>query len=462
MSFIYCYYFAQTYSAEPPSQWQSSDIQRFEKMLKLETSFRGVQLQRNSKEQFLAALKEKSELLRFLDGFPEFAQLFQSKTDLLKDYPECTYEGFSFTQLATEVEQFLSDDWIVFLVEELDQNRFYYLKFMLRFKAILPERVAQTLKNKLEARILQFDADLEIADSKVDWSLFKNYTDFIQLLNDKKLAQLIFSIENKRRRLLNQTIEIINKPGIIHFFETMFGGVYYLFHHPEDAEGIRERQRVMGDFKFMGSILLGIIILFIIGAYYGQHRKAERKQQIEAAKVGYYPSFFYYPENKITLDSKVLDTVKTGFDFYQMKYTTPDSSGLTFINATPFEVILFSDEQAVDAFFKEPQKRKEALQYLYIQPKDTLRFSTHGMPFHLYVGKQLSNVQAAKSNTANFPRFQQPFQGAEKYLPNPIEIQGGFMELKGTNYELYLHADRSFFVNGQSKVGDTVFSLFKN
>lgn len=462
MSFIYCYYFAKTYSTEPPSQWQSSEIQRFEKIIKLETAFRGVQLQRNSKEQFLSVLKEKRELLRFLDAYPEFAQLFQSKTDLLKDYPECSYEGFALAQLAAEVEHYLSDDWIVFLVEELDENRFYYLKFMMRYKAILPERVAQTLKNKLEARLLQFEADLEMADSKVDWSLFKNYADFIQLLNDKKLAQLVFFIENKRQRLLNQTIEIINKPGIIHFFETMFGGVYYLFHHPEDAEGKRERQRVMGDFKFMGSILLGIIVLFCFGAYYGQYRNAEQKKQIEAAKVGYYPSFFYYTENKITLDTKVLYTIKTGFDFYQMKYVTFDSSGLTFINATPFEVILFSDTQAVAAFYKDPHKRKQAQQYLYIQPNDTLRFSTYGMPFHLYVGKQLSNVQAAKSNTANFPRFQQPFQGAEKYLPNAIEIQSGFMELKGSNYELYLHADRSFYVNGQSKVGDTVFSLFKN
>ncbi|RXR21672.1 hypothetical protein [Flavobacterium stagni] len=210
MSFIHCYYFAQSYSAEPPSQWQSSDIQRFEKILKLETSFRGVQLQRNSKEQFLTALKEKSELLRFLDGFPEFAQLFRSKTNLLKEYPDCDYEEFNQVQLAFEVDRYLSEDWMHFIIEKIEQNQLFYLTFMMRYEALIPERVLLTLKIKIESILQQYHQAIQAEGNQSDWFLFQSYVKFTLLLKDQKLLQLIVEIESIREQKLKEIMEIID------------------------------------------------------------------------------------------------------------------------------------------------------------------------------------------------------------------------------------------------------------
>ena len=207
MSFIYSYYFAQSYSTEPPSQWQLPDIQRFEKILKLETSFRGVQLQRNSKEQFLTALKEKSELLRFLDTFPEFAQLFQSKSDLLKEYPTCNYDDFNFAQLSYEVENYLTEDWTTFIIEKLAQNQVYYLTFMMRYDVLIPDSVRKVLKNKLEAILIAYREAVRIDDRNTDWHSYKSYVLFTLLVKDSYLHQIIVEIENRREQMIKEIFD---------------------------------------------------------------------------------------------------------------------------------------------------------------------------------------------------------------------------------------------------------------
>jgi hypothetical protein len=462
MSFIYTYYFAQNHLPKPITTWTEAELIRFEKLLRLENHYLGVQLTTNDKAQFLAAVQSKSELIRFLEMHPEFAQLFRQASDLLKDYEEVDYSSFSMPQLTAEVDQYLSSDWSVFCIETLENGQLYYFKFMLRFELLLPERIFQLLKNKIESRLLQFSSDLDTSDFKSDWQLFAEYERLVEQLKDQRLKQLVIGIQAKRRRLLNESIDIINKPGIVHFFETMFGGIYYLFHDSKDAEEQRHRKRVMGDFKFMSSILLGIVVLFILGAIWGNQQKATRQQQSEAAKVGFYPSFYFYKENQIELGARIADTLQSGYDFIQKKYKKPNSAPQYFINSTPFEVVLFSDFQAIQSFFTDPQKQREATQYLWIQPKDTLQFETYGLPFHMYVGKQLCTVQSAKNAQDQYPRFLNPFQGTEKYTALPIEMKGKYMELKGTNFELFLRADQPFFVDGQSKVNDTVFNLFKN
>ncbi|MCZ8169516.1 MAG: hypothetical protein ACK5RV_01575 [Flavobacterium sp.] len=210
MSFIYNYYFAQTYSTKPPSQWETGDVQRFEKILKLETTFHGVELQRNSKEHFLTALKEKSELLRFMDNFPEFAQLFRSKTDLLKEYPEAwDYDDFDFAQLTFEVENCLSEDWTNFIIEKLAQNQVYYLIFMMRFEALMPESVRNVLRNKLEAILIAYRDNVHFESLTNDWYSYKSYVEFTLLLKDSYLHHIIVAIEEKREQRMKEIFDAI-------------------------------------------------------------------------------------------------------------------------------------------------------------------------------------------------------------------------------------------------------------
>ncbi|MEN9337140.1 MAG: hypothetical protein RLZZ500_2127 [Bacteroidota bacterium] len=229
MSFIYSYYCAQSFSDVPPSQWTASMVQRFEKLIKLETEFRGVPLQRNSKEQLVTALKEKSQLLQFLDTYPEFAQLFQSKTDLLKEYPECHYEGFSMLQLATEVEQCLCEDWNYFIVEKLAQEQLFYLTFMLRFEAIMPEQVMTTLKNKMESVLMQYHKAIHSDSQTMDWLLYPSIVKFVVLLKDEALIQIIVDIEAKREQILREALEVIQPSNKESNWVTIITLVVFLF-----------------------------------------------------------------------------------------------------------------------------------------------------------------------------------------------------------------------------------------
>lgn len=457
MTFLDAYFFAQAFHSEPPSQWPEDYIIKFEKRLRLESQLTAPSESVNALAQFLEVLKTKSPLLAFLDAHPEFALHFRQQTNLLQTYPDPDYEQFGWSRLAAEVEAYLSPDWEVFIAEEFEAERFYYLKFTWRYVDIMPVGVRRLIINKLEAKLESYRWATTSSKFNVEERLFDYYAELADKIGEKKLIQLVQHIRRQQHEQLTDILESVNKPGIVNFFEILFGGFYYLFYHPTDPKEQRKRKRVMGDFKFT-LILLGIIGMLIgVAAHYGSKKREAIQNQREMAKIGFYPSLYFYDKNGIQLGHPYSDTLQTGYDFFQKRKLPPEQSGLTFINTSPFEVLLFSDSNSIEAFFKEEEKRQAARHCVWIRPGDTLRWDTHGIPFHLYVGKKISPTIQGKQT--NLPRFQNPHFRVQPYTAYPIEIHGGFMELLGRNYAMVLRADRPFYVNGQQKYRDTIFSV---
>lgn len=458
MTFLDVYFFAQAFHAEPPSQWPADRVIKFEKRLRLESQLAATSESVNAQAQFLEVLKTQRPILAFLDAHPEFAHHFRQNTNLLQTYPDPDYEPFGWSSLAADVEAFLTPDWEAFVAEEFEAERFYYLKFTWRYVDIMPAGVRRLLVNKLESKLESYRLATTTSKVDVEERLFAYYAELAEKIGEKKLIQLVQHIRRQQHEQLRDILESVNKPGIVHFFEILFGGFYYLFYHPTDPQEQRKRKRVMGDFKFT-LIILGVIGILIAGAaFYGEQKKTEIRNRQELEKLGFYPSLYYYDKNGVQLGPPYPDTLQTGYDFFQKRRLPPAPSGLTFINTTPFEVLLFSDANVINTFFKAEEKRQAARHCVWIAPRDTLRWDTHGIPFHLYVGKKISPTIRGKETW--MPRFQYPSDQVLRYTPYPIEINNGFMEFLGNNYSMILRADRAFYVNGQQKFRDTVFKLF--
>lgn len=457
MTFLDAYFFAKDFHADPPSQWLDALIIKFEKRLRLESQLNDTAESVNAQAQFLEVLKTKRPILAFLDTHPEFALHFRQQTDLLQPYPDPDYERYGWSCLVADVEAFLTPDWEAFVAEEFEAERFYYLKFTWRYVDIMPAGVRRLIINKLEAKLEKYRLALTSSSLSVEDRLFDYYAELANRIGEKKVIQLVQHIRRQQHEQLTDILESVNKPGIVNFFEILFGGFYYLFYHPTDPKEQHKRKRVMGDFKFT-LILLGIIGMLIgVAAHYGSKKREAIQKQREMAKIGFYPSLYFYDKNGIQLGPPFPDTLKTGYDFFQKRIISQDKSGQTFINTSPFEVLLFSDSKVIDAFFNEKEKRQAARHCVWIRPGDTLRWDTHGIPFHLYVGKKISPTIQGKET--NMPRFQNPHFRVQPYTAYTIEIHGGFMELLGRNYTMVLRADRMFYVNGQQKYRDTIFSV---
>jgi hypothetical protein len=458
MTFLDAYFFAQAFHAEPPSQWPTDRIIKFEKRLRLESQLASTSESVNAQAQFLEVLKTQRPILAFLDAHPEFAHHFRQNTNLLQTYPDPDYERFGWSSLAADVEAFLSPDWEAFVAEEFEVERFYYLKFTWRYTDIMPVGVRRLIIHKLESKLESYRLATTSSKFDVEERLFVYYAELAEKIGEKKLIQLVQHIRRQQHEQLRDILESVNKPGIVNFFEILFGGFYYLFYHPTDPQEQRKRKRVMGDFKFT-LIILGVIGVLIVGAaYYGEQQRAAIRNKQELEKLGFYPSLYYYDKNGVQLGPPYPDTLQTGYDFFQNRIISQGESGLTFINTSPFEVLLFSDANVINSFFKTEEKRQAARHCVWIRPGDTLRWDTHGIPFHLYVGRKLSPTSLGKEIV--MPRFQHPNVQVQHYTPYPIEIHGGFMEFLGKNYNMILRADRTFYVNGQQKFRDTVFKLF--
>ena len=447
MSFINCYQYLKKLDSQSLSHLDSETIVKYEKLLKTEVRIDSSKFNTNDVERFLEALRNKSALLQFLPENEEFYSLLFERFNFLKDFGEPNFDNYDFIGLKQEISANLMNELNQFVITRLEQQDFVSLKVLLKYKEILPMEVMDLLSYRLEFKLDGYISDLNSKGKLKDEAEFKRVSQLIALI----AADVLVKKEAKVRRLISQEIRElvshIDKPGIVFFFETMFKGLYYLFHVPTDPYELKIRRRVMGDFKFMTGILGVIILIIAIGMLFFKKDKPILESTI--VKKGFYESFANPLQNDVRLIGNFSDTLKTGFDFISSSYIVAQSKEtITIENKTDYDLIVFSDFDVVKEYTKLYNTNNFKGRYFYIKSKDSFTTDSVFYPLHFYFGQTLFSTKAPFQQPSNLPRFFHAHKNTDNLIAKPFEVKSAKIIFEGNKKSITLTSDKSLFVDG--------------
>ena len=110
MSFIQCYKFAKKHAKKPLSDLDVNEIIKIEKLLKTEVRIAPELFSTNDVENFINAIKSKSEIIDFLDINSSFYDLLLGISYQTDFSQKASYDDFDKDVLRREVEAFLKQD----------------------------------------------------------------------------------------------------------------------------------------------------------------------------------------------------------------------------------------------------------------------------------------------------------------------------------------------------------------
>lgn len=453
MSFIKCYEYLKRSTAKRFCEFDSEDIIRAEKMLKMELRLQNGAFNTNDVTLLIERLKNKSAIIRFLEEREDFYGIVTGKMDYLKNYPEINFEAYDFTELYRDADLLLSDALNHFVAARIKDNEFFQLKALLKFKTLLPKSVWDSILHRVDGKLNQIYNGTDDEINHEEQAEFKALSDFINLLEDRELNKKLRQIREKQAKELSEMIDHVSKPGIVFFFETLFRGFFYLFESPTDSKEIRNRKRVLKDFRFITTflgILIGVMLLLVF--LIGNGGEVEEKTNDNFSKADSFYKSLYQPQPKeIHFSGDFNDTLKTGYEFFSGHYETPKSGNIiTIENKTGFDMIAFFDINNYYFYELEVGGKMPGGQYAYYIKKNSSLTMDNRFIIHFYFGKQLSRVNSNPLLFPQVPRFKLPHPDSGKMVVKGFEFRPTKLIFSEVGPHIQIKSEHKYFMDGIS------------
>ncbi|MCL9804470.1 hypothetical protein NAT51_02985 [Flavobacterium amniphilum] len=468
MSFIKCYEYLKKSNGKRLFEFDNEDIIRAEKMLKMELRLQNDAFNTNDVTLLIERLRNKSAIIQFLDAHEDFYGIAVGKMDYLKNYPEPDYNIYDFAELYRDTDLLLSDALNHFVAEKIKENEFFQFNAILKFRTVLPRSVRDSMLNRVDGKLNQFYNGINEGSIQGNTPEFDALVDLVIDLGDLELNKKVGQIREKQWEIMNVTIDHISKPGIVFFFETMFKGFFYLFDHPTDPKEIRERNRVLKDFKFMGTLLgciIAVILIFIFLVNDGKTNSTEKMNSTVVERMNetingkmntklnesssFYRSLYQPVQKEIKFTEEFKDTLQTGYNFFSGQYETPKTDNIIRIeNKTGYDMVVFFDVDFFLLYSKQGMKTEAPFAY-YIKRYSSFTMDKRFLT-HFYFGKELSRVSTAPDLYPQFPRFKVPHANSATTVPLHFEFKPMKLVFSETAKGIQIKSADKFFMDGLS------------
>lgn len=418
-----------------------NDLIRIEKTLKLESKI-NQELDINSVKIFLESLKNnKSELVYILNSTRIIEVISNDIWQIKKHKTEVTDTHLDIKFFLTE---YLLNELLLFCENCLKNEWYDQIDKLLYYKNFLPDEVILLIEKRITIKLDHIVNNLKKGYFRAVINNRPKVLDFAKTL--PKLSERVHSIDIMAMR---QELKVTNKLGIVVFFETLFNGFYFLGLNPTSIEEKEERKYAIREMNVILCVLGFLGIILSIGVYYGMKRDNERKEaQSVKRQEAFSKSIYGYMTVFDTLKTKnvkLIDTVKTGDDFFGVSEgkkrhfkTTPYQVK----NNSSYDVIIFPKS------FSDPYNQI-SLSY-FLKAKDSIVIA-HPI-VSLYIGKQLAFFDAnEKKSFPKTPRFLLPHPKTQKTIGMYIEGYRGF-EISEKDKKLRLHNKEGFSIDGSRYV----------
>ena len=451
MSFINCYQFAKKHTKKPLSDLDANEIIKIEKLLKTEVRIAPELFSTNDVENFINAIKSKSEIIDFLGIDSSFYDLLLGVSYQADFSQNARYDDFDKDVLRQEMEAFLKQDIEKVINGNVEKNKYWKIKQLLVYKDILPYQVLDLLVNRVDYKLQAFIHFFEKTDGIKDELELQQVYDLVQIIDSKILYKTKARFESLKCQSIADIENHIDKPGIILFFQSLFLGFYYLFYEPTEIGEIKKKKRVMGDFYFTIGLLAFVLVIILIGVLIFGGKESKKEPVKMSKEQSFYGSFIVPYQNNVRFIGPYFDTLQTGFDFMTSKNIRYDGKfrKLLIENNTNSDMIVFSDFEYLK-MKEEMGIKKDSGIFIFIKKNDTLSIDAKNKPLHFYFGNQLYSTLSPDQNPANLPRFYLQHLSNQKIISEPFEIRALKISFKDSLKSIIVAADEKFFVHGIS------------